>query len=130
MSAVEIRNARGNTTVSLVSLFASSATLICCALPALFVTLGAGASLVSFLGVFPFLIVLSQHKIFVSIVALVLILIAGYANYITSKMPCPIDKNLAQACNRMRKLSKFTYYSSGLIFISATFFTYVLPGFI
>ena len=48
------------------SLFASSSTLICCALPSLFVVLGAGASFASLLTIFPFLIVLSKYKVTIS----------------------------------------------------------------
>ena len=36
------------------SLFASSSTLICCALPSLFIAIGAGASFASLITVFPF----------------------------------------------------------------------------
>ena len=38
------------------ALFASSSTLVCCALPAIFVALGAGASFASLVSSFPFLI--------------------------------------------------------------------------
>jgi low affinity Fe/Cu permease len=48
---------------SLVSLFTSSSTLFCCALPAIFVMMGAGASFASFVSAFPFLITLSVYKI-------------------------------------------------------------------
>jgi len=47
---------------SLASLFASSGTLVCCALPALLVALGAGAVLSSLVSVFPQLVWLSEHK--------------------------------------------------------------------
>jgi hypothetical protein len=62
-----------------ISLFASSSTLICCALPSLFVVLGAGASFASLLTVFPFLITLSQHKVAISLAALAGITLAGLA---------------------------------------------------
>ena len=42
--------------VNFLSLFASSSTLICCALPAMFVALGAGASFAALVTNFPFLI--------------------------------------------------------------------------
>ena len=73
------------------SLFASSSTLICCALPAVFVALGAGASFASLITIFPFLIVLSQYKIYITVFAVAMILIAGYVNYKTYYMPCPAD---------------------------------------
>ena len=45
-----------------VSLFASSATLVCCALPALLVLLGLGAATASLLSAAPWLATLSRHK--------------------------------------------------------------------
>ncbi len=48
--------------ISWVSLFTSFGTLLCCALPSTLVLLGLGASLSNFLGVFPQLIWLSEHK--------------------------------------------------------------------
>ena len=63
------------------ALFASSSTLVCCALPAIFVALGAGASFASLVSTFPFLIILSQYKLYITFFALVMLLIAGYSNY-------------------------------------------------
>ena len=47
------------------SLFTSFGTLICCARPSLLVLLGLGATVASFLTAAPWLITLSQHKIWV-----------------------------------------------------------------
>ena len=80
------------------SLFASSSTLICCALPSLFIAIGAGASFASLITVFPFLIVLSQYKLSITIFALVTIIFAGYVNYKTYYMPCPTDPELGKLC--------------------------------
>ena len=64
-------------TANFFSLFASSSTLVCCAMPALFVALGAGATFASLITIFPFLIVLSQYKIQITIAAFVMLAIAG-----------------------------------------------------
>ncbi|MBI4479761.1 MAG: hypothetical protein HY651_07030 [Acidobacteria bacterium] len=48
--------------VSFLALFASAGTLICCALPALLVSLGMAAVVVSAISAFPWLVPLSQHK--------------------------------------------------------------------
>ena len=85
-------------TINFLSLFASSSTLICCALPSLFVLLGAGAAFASLITVFPFLVVLSQYKIYISLFALVIIAFAGFVNYRTYHMPCPADPELGQSC--------------------------------
>ena len=112
---------------SLVALLASSSTLICCALPALLVLLGAGASLANFITIFPFFIVLSKHKILISIIATVTLSLAGYLNYKTYHMPCPADTALGKQCMQTRKRSVYIYIISVFIFIFATIFTYVLP---
>ena len=70
-------------TANFFSLFASSSTLICCALPAVFVLLGAGASFASLLSAFPFLIILSQYKLAITAAAFSMIVVAGYVNYKT-----------------------------------------------
>jgi urea transporter len=44
------------------SLFATSSTLVCCAIPAALVALGAGAALSSLVSVFPQVVWLSEHK--------------------------------------------------------------------
>ena len=109
------------------SLFASSSTLICCALPSLFVVLGAGASFASLLTIFPFLIVLSQYKVTISLLALATIGLAGLTHYKTSRLPCPADPELGRACLRSRKRARVLYYVSVSIFVFATIFTYLIP---
>ena len=109
------------------SLFASSSTLICCALPSLFVVLGAGASFASLLTVFPFLIVLSQYKLAISLTAFTTIALAGFAHYKTAHLPCPADPELGRACLQSRRRARLVYYVSVSIFAFATFFTYLVP---
>ena len=112
------------------SLFASSSTLICCALPSLFVVIGAGASFANLITVFPFLIVLSQYKLYITMFALVMIIFAGNVNYKTYYMPCPADPELGTLCMQTRKKSRYIYYISVVLFIFATIFTYMIPKFL
>ena len=114
-------------TTNFISLFASSSTLICCALPAIFVVLGAGASFASLITVFPFLITLSQYKLYITLFALIMLVLAGYINYKTFYMPCPADPELGKLCMQTRKRSRYIYYLSLLLFIFATIFTYIIP---
>ena len=109
------------------SLFASSSTLICCALPSLFVVLGAGASFASLLTVFPFLITLSQHKVAISLAALAGISLAGWLHYITARTPCPADPELGRQCLKARRQGRYVYFSSVGLFCFATVFTYIVP---
>ena len=62
---------------NVISLFASSSTLICCALPAVFVIMGAGASFASLVTALPFLITISHYKIYISVITLIILVIAG-----------------------------------------------------
>jgi hypothetical protein len=112
------------------SLFASSSTLICCALPALFVALGAGAAFASVVSALPFLIVLSQYKVAITLFALVMITLAGYSHYVTYHSPCPIDPELGRLCQQTRRRSRYVYYASVLLFLFASVFTYVVPKFL
>ena len=109
------------------SLFASTSTLICCALPAVFVTLGAGATFASLVSAAPFLVALSQYKISISLFALVMIVVAGIINYRTARLPCPLDPELGKTCMQTRRRSQRLYFISTGIFVFASFFTYVVP---
>lgn len=112
---------------NLLALFASSSTLICCALPALFIALGAGATLASLVSAFPFLVTLSRHKVAISLAALAVLAIAGVVHYRVARQPCPADPELGRLCLKTRKRGRAVYYFSVGIFALATLFTYALP---
>ena len=127
---MEIEPTIDEKTANFFSLFASSSTLVCCALPAIFVAIGAGASFASLVSTFPFLITLSQYKIYITLFALVMLLIAGYANYRNYNLPCPANPELGRLCMKTRKRSRVIYYVSAGIFMFATLFTYLVPRFL
>ncbi len=88
------------------------------------------ASFASIITIFPFLIVLSQYKIWITSFALIMLAFAGYVNYKTYHMPCPADPELGRLCAESRKRSRYIYYFSAVLFLFATIFTYVIPRFI
>lgn len=108
-------------------LFTSSATLICCAIPALLVSLGLGAVLIGLVSNLPQLIWISEHKPLVFGIAGVLLLLAGLMQWHSSRLPCPADQQLAKACNKARKMSNIIYGFSVLIFAVGTWFAFVAP---
>ena len=112
---------------SFISLFTSGGTIICCALPALLVSLGAGAALSSFISVFPQIVWLSIYKIPIFIGAFSMLLIAGYMQWRAKNLPCPADKQLAQQCSRTRKVSLWIYCVAVVIFCIGLIFAFVLP---
>lgn len=112
---------------SVLSLFASGSTLVCCALPALLVTLGAGAALSSLAASVPQLVWLSEHKESVFAAAALMLAVAGFLQWRARSLPCPADPALAAACARTRKTSLVTYFISLAIFLTGGFFAFVAP---
>lgn len=115
---------------NLISLFASSSTLICCALPTAFIVIGAGATFASIISIFPFLVVISKYKVSITLVSLLILVFAGYINYRTYYLPCPADPELGRICLQTRKRSRSIYYFSVILFTFATIFTYLIPNII
>ncbi len=118
---------RSSLATSVLSLFASSSTLICCALPALLVALGAGAALSGLVGAFPQIVWLSEHKIGLFIFAGLMLFASGMLQWINRNAPCPIDPVFRDACLRTRKLSLRVYWVSVAIYLVGGFFAFVLP---
>ena len=108
-----------------ISLFASSSTLICCALPALLVMIGAGATVVSLTTLFPQLIWLSTHKIKLFIIAAILLMISIYLDYRNNNISCAPTKE--QTCKSTRSKSKIILIISCIIYCIGVVITFILP---
>lgn len=107
------------------SLFTSLGTLVCCALPALFVTFGAGAALAGLVSNVPWLISLSEHKALIFGIAGMLLLGTGVLRFINRNAPCPVDPQATRACTRLRNISKYMYWFSVVIYLTGFFFAFV-----
>lgn len=114
-------------TLTFLSLFTSSATLICCALPALLVALGAGAALAGLVGNFPQLVWFSENKTLIFVIGGVLIFSAGALRYFAKDKSCPIDAEQAAACRQSRDISFWIYSASVGIYAVGAFFAYAAP---
>jgi len=108
---------------NVLSLFGATSSLICCALPALLVSLGAGATLAGFVSRYPQLVWLSERSLWIFFIAGGLILLGGYAQWRARFEPCPIDPKKAQACRNLRRMSLGVYSVSVLIFVGSVLFT-------
>lgn len=108
--------------LSWLSLFASSGTLLCCALPILLVSLGLGSAVVGLTGAMPWLIPLSQHKGWIFLASALMIGLAAWI-VLRSKRQCPTDSELALLCNKMQRQNLHLLIVSatiwGLGFLSA-----------
>jgi len=113
--------------LSVLSLFGSMSTLLCCALPTFLVGLGMGAAVGGLVSAVPQLIWLSQHKDILFIFCAVMLGIAGFFQWQARKLACPIDPKLAQACTDARGWSFVLYWISVVFFIIGVFFAYLGP---
>jgi hypothetical protein len=113
--------------LSYLSLFTSGGTLICCALPALLVGLGAGAVMVSLVSSVPQIVWFSEHKLGVFIFAGVMLSISGFLQWQARSLPCPSDKDLAELCNKTRVNSLRIYVFSVGVFLIGGFMAFVAP---
>ena len=118
---------RSSFATSFVSLFTSSGTLICCALPALLVSVGAGATMAGLVSSFPQIVWLSTHKLGLFSIAGVMLIAAGVMQWRARSLPCPADPALAAACNRARRVAVGVYWFSVAMFCIGFFFAYLAP---
>ena len=125
----EVHILRSNKLANYLTLFTSSGTIVCCAIPALLVSIGAGAALSSLITVFPQLVILSVYKIPIFMGAFMMLIISGIIQCQARKLPCPADKKQAAACVRTRKISGFIYLASVAIFVTGLLFAFIIPFF-
>jgi hypothetical protein len=113
--------------ISYLSLFTSLSTLVCCALPALFVTLGFGAAFAGLVGNVPQLIWLSENKTWIFSIGAAFIVFGGLLQWRARFEPCPIDPELASACTSARRSSLILYFVSLAIYSVGAFFAFLAP---
>jgi hypothetical protein len=117
-----------NASLAAGALFASSATLVCCVLPAVLVAVGAGAALAGLVTAFPELIWLSEHKALVFGIAAMALSVSGAALWIGRRAPCPADPALARSCRRLRRFSAVIYAIALISSAVGAAFAFVLPA--
>jgi hypothetical protein len=114
------------------SLFSSTGTLLCCALPSLFVFFGFGATVASTLSAVPWLVAMSAHKTWVFAVAATLIAFNFYYVYrvaprlIVARGVCAADD--PEACARATRGSRIVLWLSTLLIAIGFSVAYVLPA--
>lgn len=121
------REQRLGNRVTWLTIFTSASTLLCCALPALLVALGAGAALASLVGMFPQIVWVSENTTLVFTGAGMMLALAGYLQYRARFLPCPADAALAAACARQRRVSNVIYFVSLAIYVIGVSFAVLAP---
>jgi hypothetical protein len=107
-------------------LFTTSSTLICCALPILLVTLGMGAVVASVASFAPWLVWLTNNKIWVFIISGLLLAFATWSLYRPGRS-CPMDPELGKYCTSAHKWNSIIIIVSAVIWFIGFFSAYILP---
>ncbi len=116
---------RTHSTLSWLSVFTSGSTLVCCALPALMVAIGAGAALSGLVAAVPQLVWLSEHKVEVFSLAGGLLGAAGLLQWRARQaVACPADPALAASCETTKDFSLTVWIASVAIYAIGAFFAF------
>jgi len=112
-----------------VALLGSFGTLLCCALPAVFVSVGAGAVMASIVTNVPQLVWLSEHKIPLFTFAGITLAISGATTYINRRAPCPVDPVQAKSCRRVRRFAVSVFVMSVVLYAIGFYFAFIAAKF-
>ena len=115
-----------NIILEVLTIISSFSTLLCCALPALLVSVGAGAVLASLITAMPQLVWISEHKIPLFAFAGLMLVLSGISIYRNRSAPCPADPAQAKSCLRLRRLSARIFYLSSVIYVIGFFFAFLV----
>lgn len=110
-----------------ISLFGSASTLICCALPALFVSLGMGAAFVGVITFIPQLVWFSEHKEIVFGFGFVMLALSWIMYWRSKSESCPLDPQLAKTCKDARTQFPIILTLSTLLMLVGAFFAIIAP---
>ena len=111
-------------------LFTSSATLLCCALPILLVSVGMGAAVAALYGDYmPWLRWFGLHEELTFGVTAAILIIASWFLFKSSR-ECPADPKLAAACNTAHKWNIRFFFGSVFVWCIGAFAAYILPLFV
>ena len=105
------------------SLFGSTTTLLCCALPATLSIIAGGAAVGSLISVFPWLIPISKHHNWIFLIAGILLLINGiFVIKPKGKVACSITGG--KGCEVAGSFSKWMFWISIILYSIGVFFAY------
>lgn len=111
--------------LSSLTLLTSVSTLLCCALPAILVMIGAGAVVAGLVTAVPQIVFLSEHKAVVFAVAGTLLGASIMFRYATRNAPCPVEPRQALACQRLRYVGGVALYCSLAVYAVGLFFAFL-----
>lgn len=110
--------------LSFITLFATTGTLVCCALPIVLVSVGLGASVATLTSFFPGLILLSKYKLWIFTGSGLLLGITAWTLWRPGRS-CPSDPVLAANCAKAERWSRRVFWSAVAIWGIGFFAAYL-----
>lgn len=111
--------------INFLSLFTSTGTLLCCALPAAVAAVAGGAAVGAFVATFPWLIPLSRYKAWIFLAAGLFILLSGILTLRPQgRTACAITGG--KGCEVAGRFTKAMFWGSVAIYGIGAFFAYGL----
>ena len=110
---------------SFFTLFTSTGTLLCCALPAAVAAFTGGAAVTSMISNFPWLVPLSANKGWIFLGSGIMLVLSGILIYRPQgKMACSVTGGAG--CEVAGRFTKIMFWSSVSIFSIGAFFAYAI----
>jgi len=109
---------------SWLTLFTSTGTLFCCALPFLLVSLGFGATVAALMSEIPALIILGQYKVWIFVISSSLLTWTALQIW-RNKEQCPADPAAALLCQQAQRWNRRIWIISLCIWCMGFFASFI-----
>ncbi|MBL4941266.1 MAG: hypothetical protein JKY81_06320 [Colwellia sp.] len=119
-SLLDDNDTKKETSLTWLALFATTGTLVCCAIPIILVSLGMGATVASLVSNLPSLVILSQHKIIIFSLSGAMLLFAAFIMYNPNRS-CPVDAKFSELCNKAHVWNRRIFWFSVLLWLIGFF---------
>lgn len=107
------------------TLFITSGTLLCCALPIVLVSLGFGAAVASLNYNIPGLVFLAEHKLWTLSLSFFLLALLAWVIW-RPNQTCPVDPELAANCQKAKYWNQRIFWLNVVIWMIGFFFSVLL----
>lgn len=120
---METKKESASKIAAFLSLFTSTGTLLCCALPAALAAVAGGAAISAYVSTFPWVIPLSRHKGWIFLVAGALIAVNGILTLRPQgTLACAVTGG--RGCEVAGRFSKVMFWIAAVIYAMGVFMTY------
>ena len=111
--------------LSWITLFASTGTLLCCALPILLVSLGFGAVVAALTSSLPVLVTLAEYEPWMFSISALLLVTTAWTLWVRPR-ECPGDPELAERCTQARVWNVRVFWMASVVWMVGFTAAYLL----